>query len=213
MKILFIGNSHTYFNGLPYQVREMIDSAAGRGECQAWMCTAGGRDLAWHAEEGGTRMNLACHPWDYVVLQQKTHPFDGYEALSAGYAGLEPLVRSSGARALLYSTWKRKDAPESDQAEIDAAFSRLSGERGALLVPVGAAWRRARKTHPAIELYADDGSHASPAGSYLAACVFFRALTGASPVGLPARIAPNGAALVDLPPAEAAALQRIALEQ
>ncbi len=47
MRILFVGNSHTYCNGLAYQVREMLNAAAGREECQAWMCTAGGKSLAW----------------------------------------------------------------------------------------------------------------------------------------------------------------------
>ena len=211
MRILFIGNSHTFANGLPYQLREMINSAAGREECQAWMATAGGMDLAWHAAESGTQLNLACHPWNYVVLQQQSPPFDGYEALAAGYDGLEPGIRRAGAEPLLFVTWKRRSAPESDQDELDAAFARLAGERGARLVPVGAAWRRVRREHPEIELYTPDGSHASPAGSYLAACVFFHVLIDKKPQGLPARIVVNGTILVDLPPEQAEALWTVAI--
>lgn len=39
--------------------------------------------------------------------------------------------------------------------------------------PVGAAWKAVRDAHPTISLYDADGSHPSPAGTYLAACVFY----------------------------------------
>jgi hypothetical protein len=212
MRVLFIGNSHTFANGLPYQVREMINFASGREECQAWMCAAGGQTLAWHAREPGTLVNLACHRWDFVVLQQQTHPFAGHEQLAADFAGLEPHIRRSGAEPLLFVTWKHKDAPEREQDELDAAFGRLSSETGSRLVPVGAAWRLARREHPEIELYAPDGAHAAPAGTYLAACLFFRALTGKSPSGLPARLAANGTVLADLVAEQAVNLHSIAAD-
>ena len=54
--------------------------------------------------------------------------------------------------------------------------------------------------------------HASPAGTYLAACLFFRILTGKSPEGLPARIVAGGTVLADLVAEQAAALQIIAAD-
>jgi hypothetical protein len=210
--ILFIGNSHTYCNGLPYQVRAMANAAAGGEAFQTWMCAAGGVSLGWHAREFGTRMNLLCNRWDFVVLQQKTHPFDGYAQLAADYAEIKPLIAQSGATPLLFTTWQRKDGPASDQDELDAAFERLGRENGARAVPVGAAWRRARAARPEIELYAADERHASAAGTYLAACMIFSVVTGRSPLGLPARIAANELLLADLPPAHADALQHVAAE-
>lgn len=212
MRILFVGNSHTYMNGLPYQVRELIDAAEGRPVCEAWMVTAGGKSLEWHAQEGGTQLTIAGNRWDVVVLQQLTNPFGGYEPLARGYAALRPFIERSGAETLLYVTWKQKTAPESDQAARNAAFDRLAREQHLRVVPVGAAWLRARRDAPEIELYAPDGAHASPAGTYLAACVFFRVLTGRSPVGLPARLAANGTVLADLSPETAEALQRVAAQ-
>ncbi|MGQ9854612.1 MAG: hypothetical protein ACUVTG_14580, partial [Candidatus Oleimicrobiaceae bacterium] len=78
MRIIFIGNSHTYVNGLPYQVREMVNRLKGTGWCETWMVTAGGKSLAWHAEQPNTILNITCNRWDYVVLQQRTHPFPPY---------------------------------------------------------------------------------------------------------------------------------------
>ena len=48
------------------------------------------------------------------------------------------------------------------------ARSASSEASGAAIVPVGKAWRLARKRHPAIDLYVADGSHPSAAGAYLA---------------------------------------------
>ena len=39
-----------------------------------------------------------------------------------------------------------------------------------------------------MQLFDPDGSHPSPLGTYLNACVFFNILTGESPVGLPNRL-------------------------
>ncbi len=43
-------------------------------------------------------------------------------------------------------------------------------------------------TSPQLNLYFSDGSHPSPIGSYVAACVFYATLYGKSPVGLSRRI-------------------------
>lgn len=211
MRILFVGNSHTYANGLPYQVQTMIGHRLGEGSCHAWMVAPGGQPLSWHAAEPTSTMTIRLHHWDWIVLQQATHPFAGYDTLAADYAALAPHIKASGARTLLFVTWSRKIRPH-HQEEIDAAFERLAGEHGLTLAPVSRAWHRVLAERPDVELYQPDGSHAAPAGSYLAACVFFAVLTGESPVGLPARIDIAGETLAALPPDAAADLQRISWE-
>ena len=115
---------------------------------------------------------------------------------------------------LLYGTWKHRNDPEEQQDVLDDAFSRVASETDARFVPVGAAWQLARARHPEIELYAEDGGHASPAGTYLAACVFCAVLTpaGEKPPAPPARITVGGVTLVDLPEGQAYALQMTAQE-
>jgi len=51
--------------------------------------------------------------------------------------------------------------------------------------PVGVAWKYVRDNHPAIVLYAGDGSHPSYEGTYLAACTFYASVFRKSPVGAP----------------------------
>lgn len=209
MRVLFVGNSHTYANSLPFQLKAMIEHTEGPGACDVHMITPGGKSLDWHAGEPGTCQTIRYHDWDVVVLQQQTHPFPGSRELASAYDRLAPHLDRSGADVMLYVTWSQQGKPE-DQAGIDDAFGRLAAEHGLRLVPVSRAWHRALAEVPGADLYAPDGSHAAPAGTYLAACVFYAALTDASPEGVPSRIVVRDDVLVDLPGAAAAALQRLA---
>ena len=69
------------------------------------------------------------------------------------------------------------------QAAIEAGYLEVAGEIGAAVAPVGVAWQRALEEHPELELWQRDGSHPSPEGTYLAACVFYATLLGTSPEG------------------------------
>jgi hypothetical protein len=64
------------------------------------------------------------------------------------------------------------------------------------VAPAGEAWARAlsKPGHP--PLWLDDGSHPTPAGTYLAACVLFATIFDRDPRGLPYRagLSPEAAA-------------------
>ena len=97
------------------------------------------------------------------------------------------LAQSSGAEVYLYMTWSRRWDPYM-QNEIRDGYVKLYKETKATIVPVGLAWERANSLRDDIMLYDQDGSHPSPLGTYLSACVFYKVLTGKSPVGLPNRL-------------------------
>jgi len=79
------------------------------------------------------------------------------------------------------------------QAQLTRSYRLMAELTAGLLAPVGEAWQLAQQTHPEIELYQGDGRHPAPAGTYLAACVFYltlfkKDLQGAAPLGMePAR--------------------------
>jgi hypothetical protein len=93
---------------------------------------------------------------------------------------------------------------------IDGAYYDLARELGARVAPVGIAWKRALAADPKLVLHQPDQSHPNPAGSYLAACVFYAALLDKSPVGLPGELKQGTRVLVEMAPDEARALQEIA---
>lgn len=75
MKILFIGNSHTYMNDMPELVREMIENATGE-KCEVMMLAYSARSLKWHMGEEyfSERFNILHGKYDYCVIQEQAHP-------------------------------------------------------------------------------------------------------------------------------------------
>jgi hypothetical protein len=68
-------------------------------------------------------------------------------------------------------------------AQLAEAYTTAGNENNALVIPAGLAFARAIDKQPELNLYAPDKRHPSLAGTYLAACTVFAALTGRSPVG------------------------------
>ena len=97
-------------------------------------------------------------------------------------------IKVAGAKTVLYMTWARQHAPESQQA-ISYAYTAIGRELGATVAPVGLAWRRFLRKHDQPVLHDRDQNHPTLAGSYLAACVFLAALFQESPLGIDGEVA------------------------
>src|SRR5437868_5893688 len=125
--------------------------------------------------------------WDAVILQeQSTRPIFAPAAMRAAARQFQPEIERARAKTILYLTWARRDRAH-QQAALDAAYYGIARQIGAQVAPAGPAWQRALRDRPDLVLHQDDNSHPAPAGTYLAACVFFAALFGRSPVGLEVR--------------------------
>lgn len=149
------------------------------------------------------------------------------EASRAAAVALDGYAAATGAQTMFLMTWGRRDGDSANpsvypdfstmQARLAdgyLAYVALAGKDGspAWLAPIGLAWARVWQdqvdlgvdplaaSSPFVGLYSSDGSHPSPAGTYLAACVIYASLTGRSPLGIDP---PEGLA-------EAAYLQEVA---
>jgi hypothetical protein len=210
-RVLFIGNSLTYFHDMPAIVQALSDASGGpRLECRA--VTAPGFSLEDHWDRSDARAQIARGGWDFVVLQQ------GSSALAAGRESLlrdarrfAPLIRKVGATPALYAVWPSA-ARRFDFDAVAVSYAQSAKEIGGVLLPVGTAWQGAWRRDPGLALYDPDGLHPSPAGSYLAALVIYAGLSGQSAVGLPAALTLESGARVELPAAQAKLLQEAAAE-
>ena len=84
-------------------------------------------------------------------------------------------------RPVFFMSWAYADKPEMT-AQLAEAYTIAGNANNALVIPAGSP-SRARGKQPELNLYAPDKRHPSLAGTYLAACTVFAALTGRSPVG------------------------------
>lgn len=188
-KVLFVGNSYTYFWNLPLSVMTMAESQ--NIDLQTRQSTAGGVNLGqhWRGEKKLETLSiLKAGEFDAIVLQDHSLQAIRYPD-SLMYYGrkLQEILAPSGADIYLYLTWAREWDPYM-QDSITIGYKSLAQAIDASIVPVGPAWARARSLRPELKLYDPDGSHPSPTGTYLSACVFFGVLTGQSPIGLPERL-------------------------
>ena len=175
MKILFIGNSHTYYNELPRMVRDLFASVGRRVE--PVMQTEGGKGILYHCERKDILFNVRHGDYDVIVMQDKASNFSA-EEFSQGMDTLaEKGLSRTGARRVLYMPWANRDKPW-EQAAMTEAYRAAARKHNAALAPVGEIWHPLLVQHPDLPLYRDDGNHATPLGSYLAACTIFYTITG-----------------------------------
>lgn len=173
MKILFIGNSHTYFNDLPERTANRF-RALGI-DCEVTMIAHGGWFLQQHTQEPDVQFNIRFGHYDYVVLQEHSHPFGPIEKLDAAVTTLADWIRQAGSKTVIYATWAQKDQKE-EQARMNSAHRAIAEKVGALIAPVGEFWWDFMQSHPEVEMYASDGAHASPAGSEFAAAIIAKTI-------------------------------------
>lgn len=204
--ILFIGNSFTQRNDLPTLIAQTAAALPKPRVLQSQRIIANGASLRQHWNKGDALAAIQKDNWDYVVLQeQSTLPIKNAGRFHENVRLFDEEIKKSGAQTMLYLTWARQNAPET-QTVLNDATRTIAHEIGALLAPVGPAWQAALTKDPMLELYDADGSHPSPAGTYLAACVFTTTLSGQSPVGL---TAPDSAHLSEK---QVASVQKAALQ-
>ena len=175
LDVLFIGNSFTSRNNLPQLVAALV---APRHSLRSATIYAGGASLRRHWNAGLAQRTLASQPWDRVVLQeQSTLPLKSPQRYHENVRLFAPEIAANGATPILYLTWSRASVPDA-QRDLTHAVESIAREIGAGVAPVGVAWQAVRTRHPDVTLYDADGSHPTPAGSYLAACVFAGTLFG-----------------------------------
>jgi hypothetical protein len=186
LKVLFVGNSYTFFGNLPQIVSIISEGAPVRLVTRK--STAGGASLSdhWRGEKGlHTRELIRDGRFDIVVLQDiSLGPVNEPDTLKK-YARLFcDLIRKSRAKPYLFVTWAHKDTPQHHET-IDKVYGEAALENNAEPVPVGDTWVVALKQKPDWGLFDPDMSHPSDLGTFLTACVFVESIVHQLPNPLP----------------------------
>src|SRR4051812_20940630 len=212
LRVLFIGNSYTFFNGgMGTLVQSLAAAVKGGRPLEYVEVTKGGQTLEGHWADGKALAQIRKGGWDFVVLQEHSlRPLQDREKMYTYAKRFDDEIRKVGAKTVFYETWARKNRPET-QSGLDAAYTGIAREVTAMVAPAGLAWQAALKVNPNLSLHIADLSHPTPAGSYLNACVFYETFFGRSPEGLPRTIRnAAGKVLVDLSETDATLLQHAA---
>lgn len=183
-RILFVGNSYTYFYDMPERIFAPIAKAAGL-DCEVQAVTHGGYKLAWYADpenEEGKRLRQVVEGrhYDCIVLQDHSlstilDPGDFF----GGIRALQELLAGNTDRFVLYATWGRKPGcPALEEIgmtnpEMTRHIAEHYDEAGRRfrmdVAHVGKAFVAYAQAHPDAELYFEDLHHSSKLGSTIAA--------------------------------------------
>ncbi len=198
---LFLGNSYTNYNNFPKLVS---DIASSLGDSLIYDSnTPGGYTLQGHSTNATSLKKITERDWDYVVLQEQSQrpSFPPSQVQSDVYPYAEILdslihENDSCSQTLFYMTWGRKYGDQNNcqfyqplctyegmQKRLRDSYLQMAIDNNASVAPVGMAFKASIQNDSNLNLYTTDNSHPSPAGSYLAACVFYSSMFHKSSLG------------------------------
>ncbi|TNE66471.1 MAG: hypothetical protein EP344_02460 [Bacteroidetes bacterium] len=188
LRVLFVGNSFTYYWNLPQVVQAMAKSQGS--VILTRQSTSGGASLEdhWKGAKGlKTKALIEAGGWDYVVLQDHSlQPINAPETFMEYGKKFGELARSVGAAPLYFMTWAYASNPLM-QGALTEGYAKLATEMQADVIPVGPLWTSVRQLRPDLDLFFDD-KHPTPEGTYLTGLAFFKKLTGKVVSKIPERL-------------------------
>ena len=200
VKILFIGNGITSYNGIPWEFKELAESAGNEIIVDTY--TRDNYALSFHNGLLGdinAIEKINSRSWDYVILQEqsllpviprmtKTFTIPAIHSLSN-------IVKQKNkcARIILFMTWARPTggsycvqidslglscSPKfinffHMQDSVESSYLRIAESVNAEIAPIGNAWKRFLEEDHGKHLFYDNTNLANDLGAYLTACVLY----------------------------------------
>ena len=204
-RILFVGNSLTYWhNGLYHHLEKMAAAATPAIAIETNKVVQGGASLKKLWEKPESRPAIASGNHDVVVLQEDI-PETNVASFREYARTFVAEIRAHEGRPILLMAWSYERLGWINSDEIAKAHRDAAEELKVEVAPAGLAWQRSIRERPEIDLYVADREHPSIHGTYLTTAVVFATICGQSPEGID--YAPPG-----ITADEAAYLQRVAWE-
>ena len=213
MKVLFVGNSYTYYHEMPTAIFKSMAESLGE-EISVTAITSGGYTLASFCKpsdpHGAQLAEALCGTtrYDCVILQEQSlrPAFKNPSSFFDAVRDLTARIRRIGAEPILYATWGRKTGcstldtyrwtNESMTWKLAASYQAIGEELKIRVAHVGLAFHDVYTNHPEIDLYREDFSHPSYAGSFLAAATLIATIFCRTPAAYRGALTGESAAIL-----------------
>lgn len=152
IRVLFIGNSLTYLNDLPWTLSRL--ALAAGDTIHTSMVAVGNFALIDHYLGGSTALETIREGrWDYVVLQQgpSSVPINR-DSLIIATRLFDAEIRRAGARTALYMVWPSRDRLSFFDA-VRASYQAAADTVDGIFMPAGRAWQTAWESDANLPLY------------------------------------------------------------
>ncbi|MFC2121789.1 T9SS type A sorting domain-containing protein [Bacteroidota bacterium] len=184
IKVLFIGNSLTYYSSTPYIFEHL--AIAQNKEVFVDQITPGGYSLADHCINPGTLAKINSNDWDYIILQGSNYniAFPEHHDLIKHYiVALNTQIHNNNpnTKVIFFLDWSMRNVRmyntdydySTFQWMIMEGTRQMAYQLNMMIAPIGWAWKTVYLDRPDIDLYHPDGSHPSYYGAYLSASVYY----------------------------------------
>jgi hypothetical protein len=167
--ILFIGNSLTYTNDLPYLVKK---TAKLRGIIiRTKMIAFPNYAIEDHWNNGEVQKLIASKKYDFVIIQQGPSSMpDGRKMLIEYGEKYSALCKNNNAKLSYFMVWPSRTYYHTFKGVINN-YRDAANVNSAILCPVGEIWKDYFERTNNFDYYGSDGFHPSPKGSQVAADV------------------------------------------
>lgn len=195
IKVLFIGNSFTFYSNIPGIFGELAKGAGKNVTVES--VTNGSWTLSKFADktdEYGAKVHAkltASDDYDAIILQdQSTRPLANKTGFVSGIKAMADKINSTqkSCRIYLYATWGFEEYASKNnmtipkmEAKIRAEYASAAKEIGATVCNVGKAFTEVYTENKDINLYYPDNKHPSYTGAFLSACVHVSTILGIDP--------------------------------
>lgn len=188
-RVLFIGNSITYFNNMP-QTFEAIANSKGDSTVVT-MYAPGGTGFINHVNDETVYNHFREGNWDYVVLQPGSNESPGYsepidQTLSRARLLKDSILFYNPCAKILYyeisygvwgNTQANLNSYNTTMDLIRTNLEYLSDSTKLFFAPAGEAIRTAWNTDQTEFLWGGNGDiHPNDKGSYIIACTFYASI-------------------------------------
>ncbi len=176
-KVLFIGNSMTFYNNL-WNVVQGLAKRNGH-EIEVESATNPGKTILYNATADNCVSAMKKGGYDVVVLQDIVGSFNA-EKLQQGAEKIIPIIRqdSPNARIVFYEPWPVKhmlEKPDSYLPYFTDNYIKTAKSVGADLAPAGEGFYDLYVNYKK-DYYCKDGKHPTPLATFLAASTIYFAI-------------------------------------
>jgi len=188
-KILFIGNSFTFYWNLPSQVEKMSIERGLNWDIKHF--TVPSATLKIHWDNSDLKSLLESETFDHVIIQEhSTYPLTNSDDTKAYFDLLSSLIPSS-TELHFFSTWMYPSIEQfntnNEQFPIEESIKQIVDGTNTKVIPVGRAFKLFNDKYPQFNLLMEDEKHPNPNGTYLASCIIFSHISGQSSLNLSKR--------------------------
>ncbi len=211
-RILFIGNSLTAANDMPYFFVALAESAKVSPLPTVQVDWEPDFALIDHWNVGFAQPLITGNKFSVVVLQQGPSSVAvNRDTLRLAAKLFAPLIRDGGGMPAMLGVWPTADRV-ADFDRATESYQLAAQDISGAMIPSGEVWRAAWKKNSTLSFYSPDGLHPSGLGSYAMALSLLGILYDRSVVGLPSTLQLSNGERLAIDPAVAAIVQQAADE-